>query len=111
MEKILIPLFENSVAPRFDLATDVLIVVLDKNSDPPAVGEKVIVLANASSEEMCKLVVTENAQTVIASGIEESYHQFLTWKKVRVIDNVVGPVDKVIQAYQKGTLKEGDFLE
>lgn len=111
MEKILIPLFENQVAPRFDLATDVLIVFLDKGLDPPETDEKVIVLANASSEDICKLVVTENAQTVIISGIEESYHQFLTWKRVQVIDNVVGPVDKVIQAYAAGNLKSGDFLE
>lgn len=107
MHKVLIPLYENEIAPRFDLATDVLIVADDPEtpSEPPR--EQVIVLAKASPEEMSRLVLSEGVETVICAGIEERFHQFLTWKRIAVVDNVIGPVDRVVEAFFAGTLQSG----
>lgn len=107
MDKLLIPLYENEIAPRFDLATDVLIVSWDPE-DPEAMHhEQVIVLAKASPEEMSKLVLSEEVGTVICAGIEERFHQFLTWKRIHVVDDVIGPVDRVVQAFFEGRLSPG----
>ena len=107
-KKILIPLHENDVAPRFDLATEVLIVTdLDKTGS----GDKrMVVLPRASAEQLCHLIITENIQTVICSGIEDDYYQYLTWKRIEVIDSVVGSSNSALKRYFEGKLKPGDIL-
>ncbi len=110
MEKVLVPLHDNDVAPRFDLATDVLIVFIDPGPPGVRLEEKVVVLAKASAEELCRLVMSEDVNVVVCGGIPEEYHQFLTWKGVRVLDGVMGPVDLVLQRHLDGALAEGDML-
>lgn len=107
--KILIPLYENDVAPRFDLATEVLIVTTIKNNDS---GDKrMMVLPRASADQLCHLIITEGIQTVICSGIEDDYYQYLTWKRIEVIDSVVGTSELALKRYIEGTLKPGDILQ
>jgi len=109
MERLLIPLHENEVAPRLDLATDVLVVdvTLDKSGDP-AWSDKLVVLEQASAENVCKVVLSDKVHTVICAGIEDEYMQFLTWKGVVVVDGVMGPTDTVIERYALGRLASGD---
>lgn len=107
-KKILIPLNENNVAPRFDLATEVLIV-----TDPGKTGsedKRMVVLPRASADQLCHLIITENIQTVICSGIEDDYYQYLTWKRIEVIDSVVGSSNSALKRYFEGKLKPGDIL-
>jgi len=106
--KILIPLYGNDIAPRFDLATEVLITDLDENSENRE--EKIVVLPQASAEQLCSLVITEEVDVVVCSGIEEEYYQYLTWKRVRVLDSVIGPRESVLERFYKGRLKSGDIL-
>jgi len=107
-KKILIPLHSNDVAPRFDLATEVLITARDKNI--AGGGEKIVVLSQASAEKLCHLILTEEIDVVICSGIEEEYYQYLTWKKVQVIDSVIGSWESVLNRFYEGTLRAGDIL-
>lgn len=107
--KILIPLNENDVAPRFDLATEALIVTgLDQ---PGSIRKKVVVLPSASAEKLCQLVIAEGIQSVICSGIEEDYYQYLTWKKIAVLDSVIGPSRLALDRFIAGKLKPGDILQ
>jgi len=106
VEKLLIPLFENDAAPRFDLATDVLIVERRGGE----LREKVVVLSRASSEELCKLILNENVNAVVCGGIEEEYRQFLAWKGIEVLDGVMGPVDRILSAWGAGALEPGASL-
>ncbi|GAB7022059.1 NifB/NifX family molybdenum-iron cluster-binding protein [Salidesulfovibrio brasiliensis] len=110
-EKVLIPLYENEVAPRFDLATEVLVVHVDRRNDgSPRATEKVVVLSEASPEELCRIIIADGMDAVICSAIEEEYHQYLIWKKVAVFDNVLGPVDKVLSYFLEGRLESGTIL-
>ena len=71
--KILIPLHENDVAPRFDLATEVLIVT---GIGKAGSGDKrMVVLPRASADQLCHLIITEGIRTVICGGIEDDYYQ------------------------------------
>ncbi len=111
MEKILIPLLDNDVAPRFDLATDVLIVTIPREtSRRESLEEKVVVLDHASAESICRLAISENVHTVICAGIEAKYHDFLQWKGTKVVDDVCGPVDTVLDAYHDKRLVPGSCL-
>ena len=107
-KKILIPLHENDVAPRFDLATEVLIVT--DSGKPGSADNRMVVLPRASADQLCHLIITENVQTVICSGIEDDYYQYLTWKRIEVIDSVVGSSHSALKRYFEGGLKPGDIL-
>lgn len=107
-KKILIPLYEDDVAPRFDLATEVLIV--NEPGDDGTADKRMVVLPRASAEQLCHLIITENIQTVICSGIEDDYYQYLTWKRIDVIDSVVGSSNSALKRYLEGALKPGDIL-
>jgi len=107
-KKILIPLHGNDVAPRFDLATEVVITYGDETRKHREA--KIVVLPQSSSEKLCHLVITEAIDVVICSGIEEEYYQYLTWKRVQVFDTVIGPWEPVLERYDQGTLKPGDII-
>ncbi|NCC77781.1 MAG: dinitrogenase iron-molybdenum cofactor biosynthesis protein [Clostridia bacterium] len=106
--KVLIPLFDDSVAPRFDLATDVLVARLDATG---AVAErKLLILPQASAERLCQLVLAEAVAIVVCGGIEAEHYDYLTWKQVRVIDNVIGSVGSVLARLKLNQLECGDIL-
>lgn len=106
--KVLIPLLGDDVAPRFDLAPEALIVVL--RADGSLAEERTLILSEASPEALCHLILTEKVDTVVCCGIEDEYYQYLTWKKVTVVDSVIGPSAKVLEKVADGTLHEGDIL-
>lgn len=107
-KKILIPLYENDVAPRFDLATEVLIVTgIGKTGSG---DKKMMVLPRASADQLCHLIITEGIHTVICGGIEDDYYQYLTWKRINVIDSVVGSSQLALKRYAEESLKPGDIL-
>lgn len=103
-KKILIPLFNKEVAPRFDLASEALIVSQDEKL------ERTIVLPQVSAEKLCHLILTENIQVVICGAIEDEYYQYLTWKKVMVLDSIAGPYGNVLKRYSQNRLQPGDML-
>ena len=95
--KILIPIQGDDVAPRFDLATEVLIVQLDDQAS--LLRERTMVMPHHSAEDLCTLILTEGVDTVICNGIEDEYYQYLTWKKVTVLDSIMERYRDGLQAF------------
>ena len=106
--KILVTLHEDEVSPRFDLATEVLVAQLEKSGEVRE--QRTLVLARASAEALCELILSEGIDTVICGGIEGEYYDFLRWKKVQVIDSVMGPWHKALLRYREGNLESGSVL-
>ena len=100
--KVLVTLYGNEVAPRFDLATEVLIASVDKEG--AVREEKTMVLPQASAEKLCHLVLTEEVKAVICGGIEQEYYDYLIWKRVEVIEAVVGAYGSVLARFARGEL-------
>ena len=69
-----------------------------------------VVLPNASAEKLCQLIITEGIQLVICSGIEDDYYQYLTWKKIAVLDSVIGSSRLALDRFLAGKLKSGEIL-
>lgn len=107
-QKVLITLRENNVAPRFDLTTEVLIAWFGKRD--VIEKQKIIVLPHASPEELCHLILSEEVTILVCSAIEEEYYQYLTWKKVRVLDGIIGPYERALDRLRRGRLQSGDIL-
>jgi predicted Fe-Mo cluster-binding NifX family protein len=106
--RVLICLDGNEVSPRFDLATEVLIASI--GADGEVQGERVVVLPKASPEMICHMVLTESIQVVVCGGIEEEYYQYLTWKRVKLLDSVIGDCRKALELLAQGRLEAGDIL-
>ena len=107
-QKILITLFNNDVAPRFDLTTEVLISSIGE--DGAADENKTIVLARESTEDLCQLILNEEINVVICGGIEEEFFEYLTWKRVKVLDSVMGPWERAFDRFREGRLEAGAIL-
>lgn len=107
IKKIMIPLYMDEVAPRFDLAVESMIITISGES--VVEEERSVVLAQASAEKLCQLILMENISVLICGAIEEEYYQFLKWKKVEVFDSVVGPASSVFEEWQKKRLASGDI--
>jgi hypothetical protein len=108
MQKVLICLYGNDVAPRFDLTTEVFIASIGPENRIE--DEKSVVLPRASAEELCHMILTADIHTVICGGIEEEFYQYLTWKRIQVIDSVIGSSHRVLDAFVLGTLRSGAIL-
>ena len=106
--KILITILENDVAPRFDLTTEVLMATLGESGQ--VLDEKTIVLPRASSEDLCYMILAENVGVVVCGGIEDEFFQYLAWKKVKVIDSVIGPWARVLTELGENRLEAGAIL-
>lgn len=106
--KVLITITETEVAPRFDLATEVLIAEIDTKGR--VARERTMVLPAASEEDLCHLILSEGMDAVICSGIEDEYYQYLKWKRVEVLDSVIGPYATALERYTSGDLNAGDIL-
>jgi predicted Fe-Mo cluster-binding NifX family protein len=108
MIKILVPLLGDDIAPRFDLAPEAYIAVIDDNHN--IIEEKTIVLSEASAETLCRMILDERITMVICNGIEDEYYQYLIWKKVAVVDSVIGPSSKAVLLAAQGALSSGSIL-
>ncbi len=108
MQKIIIPILGNEVAPRFDLATEIQIATFSKGELQES---RTIVLPAPSAEKLCHLVITENARVLVCGGIEDEYHQYLTWKRIQVIDAVIGHWRTALDWFIDGKLAHGDIVD
>ena len=104
-ETILITIWRDQIAPRFDLSSEVLIASLDPRGG--LAHTKTVVLPTVSPEDLCHMILTEAITTVICGGIEEEYYEYLTWKKVKVIDSVIGPYEQILELAVSGQLETG----
>ena len=106
--KTLITILENDVAPRFDLTMEVLLATMDEQGQ--ILEEKTMVLPRASSEDLCYMILYENVTVVVCGGIEDEFYQYLAWKKIRVLDSVIGPWARVLTELGKNRLQAGAIL-
>ncbi|MEJ5242033.1 MAG: NifB/NifX family molybdenum-iron cluster-binding protein [Desulfomicrobiaceae bacterium] len=106
--RILITTDRNEIAPRFDLAMEVLILRLAEGGE--IVARKSLLLAHPSADELCNLILERDMDAVVCGGIEEEYYHYLRWKRVEVFDGVIGSVDAVIDRLRTGTLNPGDIV-
>ncbi|WP_457551784.1 NifB/NifX family molybdenum-iron cluster-binding protein [Desulfobacula sp.] len=103
-----IPIYHEEVAPRFDLATEVLIMILSKNHHTEE--KKNIILSRSSADDLCHLLLSEHTNTLICGAIEDEYYQFLKWKKIDVYDSIAGSWSDAFCCWKENRLKPGDIL-
>lgn len=108
MQKLMIPIQGDCVAPRFDLATEILMVRFQNGATTNE--PKIIILERPSDEALCQMAVEENITNIVCGGIEDVHYRFLVWKKVVVLDAVIGSWQKALEKVVCGTLQQGEIL-
>lgn len=107
-QKVLVTISENDVAARFDMTTEALIASFVDGK--PDEERKTLLLGHGSAEDLCQLILDEGVDVVICGGIEEEFYEYLVWKKVHVLDSVIGPWERALKHFKKGLLKPGSIL-
>ncbi|CAG0908992.1 unnamed protein product, partial [Cyprideis torosa] len=92
----------------FDLATEILIVRIEEGK--VAEEPRTIIMDRPSDEGLCQKIVAENITDVVCGGIEELHYNFLIWKKVSVIDAVIGGWKVALEGALAGTLQQGAII-
>lgn len=118
----LITLCKQEVAPRFDMTAEVLVITWSDKAPlnqetmpadhptPLEVESKHLILAHTSSKELCDLIISMDIKVVVCGGIEEDYYHYLRWKRVDVINNVMGNIKDVVQSLVQENLQAGACL-
>ena len=99
-----IPLLRDRVAPRSTCADSVLVAVVRRNR---ARAESTSALSGHSLLELAKVVSENRIDVLVCGGISRSERDFLTARRVEIIDNVVGSVDELLAALETGVLHPG----
>ncbi len=109
MHKLMIPIQGDFVAPRFDLATEIFIA---RHENGSILGEpRTIIMESPSDEGLCQMIVEEHITDMVCGGIEEPHYNFLVWKKVNILDGVIGHWQIALEKMLNGTLKQGEILK
>jgi hypothetical protein len=106
--KILITIQGNFVAPRFDMVSEVLIAPFDgqKLTGKP----RTILISRPSADELCSFITKEDIAIVVCGGIEERHYKYLTWRKLKVFDSIIGPYADALQLVIENRLVPGTIL-
>lgn len=106
--KVMIAISHSGVAPRFDLAMEA--VIAESRNGTIAHEPRVLLISEHSGDELCALAVGEAADIVVCGGIDQVHYDYLVWKKISVIENVIGPYDEALKRLLKGKLTPGTIL-
>ncbi len=106
--KILLTTRGDYISPRFDLSTEIVLAVC---YDEQLLEEPhSILISSRSAETICDLALQKKVDTVICGGIEEEHYQFLCWKKIQVIDSVIGQHSDILELAIHNRLQPGTIL-
>ncbi|MCP3941724.1 MAG: hypothetical protein GY710_09625 [Desulfobacteraceae bacterium] len=108
IDKITITIHQDQIAPRFDLTTEILIILISSNL--VVEEKKSIVLPRSSADDLCHLLISENINTLICGAMEDEYYQFLKWKQINIFDSVMGSWATAFKNWQENTLNPGDIF-
>lgn len=109
MSTIALCLRQERIAPRYDQPDNMLLVTLDDAGKETA--RRLVPVSGLSKEAICKFVLETGVNTVICGGILPDCRQALAKAKVDYIDNVIGSMDAVLEAFAKGGLASGVMLD
>lgn len=107
--KVMVAIANSDVAPRFDLAVEAVIAEIAEGA--VEAEPRIIVLSEASADELCALAVREGVEAMICGGIDDVHYEYLRWKNIRVIDNVIGTYELALQVFARDELSSDAILQ
>lgn len=107
--KLALCLLNGRIAPRCFDAAEFLMVTIRKGDT--ITNKKAIAVAALDPQELCTLVEHLKPNLMICGGVREEFQQKLKKNNIKLIHNVIGNVDDVVNRYMEGTLCSGDIVK
>jgi predicted Fe-Mo cluster-binding NifX family protein len=105
-ESIAVCQLRNRVAPRYDQCPE---IVLARINDAGAIEKKeVLSIAALKPYEVAGVLKRHQVTTLICGGVKEQGQKDLKRYNIRLVDNVIGDVEEVLDLYIQGKLKSGN---
>lgn len=93
MITVAIPLYGERVSPHFSTAPQLMVVVLQQERPNSTI---ILPLVQSSIVERRNKLLSLGVTTLICNGIDQATHGWLERRGVRVVDNIVGGVEEVL---------------
>jgi len=101
---VAIPIYEDIVSPRFDIATELLIMTSENSKIQ---SEKRISIQGFHPLQILKAIIEEKINVVLCGGVNGFCLRFLGCNGIDVIPGLVGEVEAIKDGYLKGGLQPG----
>jgi predicted Fe-Mo cluster-binding NifX family protein len=109
-QKIAFCLLENDrIAPRFDFAQKLMVVTVSDINE--ILKQDILMVKHMKTMERCHMLVHLDVNLLICGGVHKQCQEVLKKAKVKCINNVIGNVTTVLEAYFRQTLCSGQMLD
>ncbi len=105
--KIAICQLKGRISPRYNHSAEIATVII---SDGMILERKIVALSIMEPDELTEFLAGLGVEAVICGGVKEDCQRMLKQKNIRLIDNVIGNVDAVLDRFIKGELRSGDIV-
>ena len=105
--RLAIPIFRSRISPVFDFSTKALIIDLAQEKE---IGRHEIDLTGMAPQAKVERLREAGVNTLICAGLSLTLQKMLAFAGLKVIPGIVGSADDVLNAFQKGKLKERRFM-
>jgi len=105
--KIAICQLKGRISPRYNHSAEIAMVII---SDGRILEKRVVTLSIVEPDELTEFLAGLGVEAVICGGVKEECQQMLKRKNIRLIDNVIGNSDAVLEQFIKGELSSGDIV-
>lgn len=105
--KIALPVWENRISPVFDVAGSLLLLEVRNGRET---NRTVRNLSDSNPLTRVRSVVHGNADVLICGAISAPVRTAVESSGVRVVSNICGPVEDILDAFLNDTLRNGSFL-
>ena len=103
---IAIPNCQGRVSPVFDVAARLVLVRFERRKE---MERKDVMLVDRNPQGIAHSLVELRVGVLICGAVSQLLHAALNKGGVRVIPDICGELDAVLQAYQAGTLDAPEF--
>ena len=105
--RLAIPIFRTRVSPVFDFSTRALIIDIEQGQE---IDRHEIDLSGVVPQGKVEKLKSSGVNILICAGLSLPLQRLLTLAGLKIIPGIVGSVDEVLNAYQRGNLKENRFM-
>lgn len=102
--KLAVPLFQSEVAPRFDVASRILVVSVDGNRES---GREIMEFLNEPLIARVNRVIDLEPDVLICGNLDGFSGRMLSDRGIRIVPWVMGDAEGVLRLFLHGKLESG----
>jgi predicted Fe-Mo cluster-binding NifX family protein len=105
--RIAISIWEDKISPVLDTASKLLIIENETEKEPSRFEAY---LFKQDISKRCHFIRDLNIQVLICGAVSRQLSEMLKASEIEIISSISGPVEDVLEAYQRGALLSSEFF-